>query len=102
MINEEIDSLIDTKIMGYLDEFSSNIKHAWDVVEILRADNKVLSIAQVFHQRKDPYWEYIARIEWHDSLGIYHHCFAIVRSAPRAICLAAIESCDLKVEVKKD
>lgn len=95
---KKLDALIAEKVMGpekggasFL-EFSIDIRAAFMIVEKLREQKKALILSQVYHQVKDPFWEYLAKIEWTDQRLGYQFVFAAHESAPMAICLAAIQT----------
>jgi hypothetical protein len=81
----------ETKTLGEcLPFYSKSIASVWEVVEKLRERKMPLSIVQVLHMTDEPYWEYLAKVEWIDDLKGYQYEFATSKSAPEAICNAVM------------
>lgn len=105
----ELDALIAEKVMGWEDNmrglmayaivpnYSTDIAAAWKVIEELRKDQKALLISQAY---QGPYWEYLSKVEWNDSLKGYRFEFATSISAPHAICLAALKAVGVNYETR--
>lgn len=82
----------DQNVNDAVKNYSSDISAAWEIVEHLQKQKKLMAISQVYHALKEPYYEYLAKVEWTDQRLGYQYEFVTSRSAPHAICLAALKT----------